>query len=270
MSDARDQTHRTVLVTGGSEGLGLAIAHAFATVGHEVIACARTAAKLADAATRIPGLITVQADVSIAADRTRIFAEIAAQGRTLDILVNNAAITRPHDYTSSVTLNADRARDEIEVNLHAPIELTRLFLAERRRTGRDADPGAVVMIGTPGALFPLEAQPLYSATKAGLHMFTLALRRQLRESTTRVIEVFPPGLPTALARGIDVDTDNGGPEVTDEVAREIRDAILRDEDVILPHEQSRRLYKAVPVLDPDFVDRVNAGVRRAPGWETAG
>jgi uncharacterized oxidoreductase len=124
------------------------------------------------------------------------------------------------------------------------------------------------MIGTPGALFPLEAQPLYSATKAGLHMFTLALRRQLRGSATRVVEVFPPGLPTTLARGIDVATDNG-PEVTAEVAREIRDAILRDEDVILPHEQSRRLYKAVPVLDPDFVDRVNAGVRRSPDWESA-
>jgi len=270
MSDARDQTHRTVLVTGGSEGLGRAIGQAFVTLGHEVIACARTAAKLADAVTQIPGLITVQADVSVAADRTRIFAEIAAQGRTVDILINNAAITRPHDYTSSTTLNTDRARDEIEVNLHAPIELTRLFLAERRRSGRDADPGAVVMIGTPGALIPLEAQPLYCATKAGLHMFTLTLRRQLRETAMRVIEVFPPALPTTLTRGIDVATDNGGPEVTAEVAREIRDAILRDEDVILPHEQSRRLYKAVSVLDPDFVDRVNAGVRRAPGWETAG
>jgi short-subunit dehydrogenase involved in D-alanine esterification of teichoic acids len=269
MSEARNQNHRTVLVTGGSEGLGLAIGQAFATLGHEVIACARTAAKLADAATQIPGLITIRADVSVAADRTRIFTEVAAQGATVDILINNAAITRPHDYTSSVTLDTDQARDEIEVNLHAPIEMTRLFLAERRRTGRDADPGTVVMIGTPGALIPLEAQPLYCTTKAGLHMFTLALRRQLRETATRVVEVFPPALPTALTRGIEVATDNGGPEVTAEVAREIRDAILRDEEVILPHEQSRRLYNALPALDQDFVDRVNAGVRRAPDWETA-
>jgi uncharacterized oxidoreductase len=269
MSEVREQTQQTVLVTGGSEGLGLEIARAFATLGHRVIACARTAAKLADAATQVPGLITLRADVSVAADRTRIFTEVAAQGLSVDILINNAAITRPHDYTSSATLDTDRAGNELEVNLHAPIEMTRLFLAERRRTGRDAGPGTVVMIGTPAALIPLEAQPLYCTTKAGLHMFTLILRRQLRETSTRVIEVFPPGLPTALTRGIDVTTNNGGPEVTVEVAREIRDAILQGEEVVLPHEQSRRLYAAVPTLDPEFVDRINAGVRRTPGWETA-
>jgi uncharacterized oxidoreductase len=268
MPEALDLTQRTVLVTGGSEGLGFAMAAAFVRLGHDVIVCARTAANLADASAQIPSLITIQADVTDPDDRTRIFAEAAARDLVVDIVVNNAAITRPHDYTNDATLSSDRARPEIEINLHAPIELTRLFLAERRRNGHDTVPGAVVMIGTPGGLFPLEAQPLYSTTKAGLHMFTLTLRRQLRETATRVIEVFPPRLPTALTRGIDVDTDNGGPEVTVAVAQETCDGILRGDEVILPHEQSRRLYAAVPHLDPEFVDRVNVGVRRTPGWDT--
>jgi uncharacterized oxidoreductase len=215
----------------------------------------------------VPGLSTIVADVTNAEDRLRLFADVEARGQVVDVLVNNAALTRAHDYTNDVTLASDRARQEIEVNFAAPIELTRLFLAARRRAGRDELPAAVVNVGTPGALFPLEANPLYCATKAGLHMFTLALRRQLRDTSVDVIEVFPPSLPTGLGTELEVAGQSGDTSVITEVAAEIYAGVVAGTEVILPHEQSRRLYAAMPQMDPGFIDRVNAGVRRRPGWD---
>lgn len=259
----------TVLITGGSVGLGLAVAKQFVAHGFPVFVCARTEADLDQAARDVPGLMTIVADISDPSDQQRLFAEIEERGQFVDILVNNAALTKAHDYTNDVTLAADRARQEIEVNFAAPIELGRLFLAARRRAGRDHLPGALVNVGTPGALIPLEAQPLYCATKAGLHMFTVTLRRQLRESPVHVVEVFPPGLPTGLAKELDVAGNSADVSVVAEVAAEIFAGIVDGTEVILPHEQSRRLYNAMPEMDPAFVDRVNSGVQRRAGWDQA-
>jgi uncharacterized oxidoreductase len=258
---------RAAIVTGGSTGLGLELARYLFKTGRPVIACARTASALDRAAAEVPGLSTVVADIGTEAGRAALWAHVARSGAVVDTLVNNAAITRAHDYTNAFTLESDRARAEIEVNLAAPIELTRLFLRYRRDTGLDGEPGAVVMIGTPGGLIPLAAQPLYSATKAGLHMFTQTLRRQLSATPVHVVEVFPPALPTALTEQIETDSDNGGPEMVAEVARRIVDDLARGVEVVLPHPQSERLYHALPELDAAFVDRVNAGVRRRPGWD---
>jgi len=260
-------TQKTVLITGGSYGLGLAMAHRFAARDFHVIACARTTADLARAAQGLPGLETIKADVADPRDRARLMAQAVAGGRSLDILVNNAAVSRAHDYTDPFTLAVDRARDEIEINLAAPIELIRLYLDQRRTAGREASDGVIVNIGTPGALFPLEANPLYSTTKAGLHMFTLALRRHLKASPVKVIEVFPPALDTRLADELAVPSQAAnGPEVIAQVAEAIVADILAGHEISLPHTQSRQLYGAVQHLDEGFVDRINSGVHRREGW----
>jgi uncharacterized oxidoreductase len=259
-----------VLVTGGSAGLGLEMARGYRAQGRPVLVCGRTAATLEQAERDIPGLATVVADVGTSEGRQAIWQAIdAGRAGELEILVNNAALTRAHDYTSPYTLDLDRASPEILTNFTAPIELTREFLRRKRRHDGSWASATLVMVGTPGALFPLEAQPLYCATKAGLHMFTLTLRRQLRGTAVTVIEVFPPGLPTGLTRDIETSSDNGGPEVVAQVAGRIIDDIAAGVEVSLPHEQSERLYHAMPQLAPEFVDRVNAGVRRRVGWDAA-
>jgi uncharacterized oxidoreductase len=259
--------HPRVLITGGSVGLGLAMAREFLARGAEVLVCARSEADLARAARETPGLQTLVADVSRDEDRRRLMTAATAGG-AIDILVNNAAICRAHDYANPFTLALDRASDEIQINLAAPIELIRLYLDDRLRTERGATPGTIVNVGTPGALFPLEANPLYSTTKAGLHMFTLALRRHLREGPVRVIEVFPPALDTRLADALDVPSQAAhGKAVIKAVAAEIVDGVERGDAVILPHKQSRQLYASVQHLDDAFVDRINAGVKRRAGWD---
>ena len=258
----------TALVTGGSGGLGLDIARELLARSFEVWICARTASALKAACSANPGLRAVQADIGKDDDRRRLLAEIAdgMAGRPLDCLINNAAITRAHDYLNPFTLGSDRAREEIETNFAAPIELIRLFLLSRR--GYEAAPAAIVNVGTPGALFPLEASPLYCATKAGLHMFTIALRRQLAGTPVKIIEVFPPALDTGLAHQLDVRTQAAnGPEVIAAVAKETVTGILDGVETILPHEQARQLYNAFPQGRPEVIDQINAGVKRRPGWD---
>ena len=265
---ARSGGEPRALITGGSAGFGLAMARELASRGYEVIVCGRNEDTLARAVRETPELTGLRADVTRPEDRARLIAAGFAGGRNLQFLINNAAINRAHDYTSDFTLGADRAREEIEINFAAPIELIRLYLAERRRGGHDEAPGAIVNIGTPGALFPLEAIPLYSSTKAGLHMFTQTLRENLQATPVQVLEVFPPSLDTGLAPDLDVASMGG--EVIAQVAAETVDGILAGDEVILPHKQSRALYGAVPRVDPVFVAKGNAGVRRKAGWDQRG
>lgn len=258
----------TALVTGGSVGLGLALAKELLTRGVTVFICARTQADLDAATAAEPRLHAARADVATADDRERVMAWVADQtgGLPLDLLVNNAAIVRAHDYASAFTLKADRAADEIAINLAAPIELVRLFLLSRM--GGEDTPGAILNVSTPGAFFPLDANPLYCATKSALHMFTLSLRRHLAESPVRVFEVFPPALDTRLADQLDVPSQAAnGQEAIDAVAKATIAALLAGTETILPHEQSKALVELFPPLEPKLIDALNKGVSRRAGWD---
>lgn len=254
------------LVTGGAFGLGLALSRQLVAKGLRVFVCARTQDDLDAAVALEPALTAIRVDVASADDRARLFDTIHGDlGRPLDVIVNNAAIVRAHDYANPFTLAEDRAADEIAINLAAPIELTRLFLKSRKGV---ATPGGIVMVSTPGALFPLDANPLYTATKAGLHNFTLALRRHLAATPVRVFEVFPPALDTRLADALEVAGQAAnGAETIAAVGAETVAALLAGEETILPHEQSRALVVMIPPLDDAMVERINAGVQRRPGWD---
>ena len=130
-----DSNGRLALVTGGSFGLGLAMARHLRAAGFAVLACGRGEERLAKAANEVPGLRTLAADITQSSDVDRLFETIGGADEPLDLLVNNAAISRAHDYTTAFTLEADRARDEIETNFLAPIELVRRYLLMRRARG---------------------------------------------------------------------------------------------------------------------------------------
>ncbi len=259
---------RTVLITGGSAGLGRALARHFVIGGDTVYVCGRNEATLAEAIREVPEIRGVRADVSVAGDRIGLLEQVTRDG-SLDVLVNNAAIARAHDYTNPFTLASDRAAEELAINLAAPIELTRLFLRWRLESGRAHDPATIAMISSPAGLLPLEANPLYSTTKAGLHSFTLSLRWQLRDTPVTVVEVFPPALATNLTPDLDVPSEaDGGPEVIDEVARKTVDAIDAGERVVLPHPQAEALYRSFGrTFDDEMMARINTGAIRRPGWD---
>lgn len=186
----------TILITGGSAGIGLALAVRFLKAGNEVIICGRRQDKLDEAKKANPGLHTYKFDVGSESDRLELFKTITRDFPKLNVLFNNAGIQR-YPKLDSFAEPWSKTRQEIEVNLDAPIHLSLLFAEHLKKQG-----DAAILMTTSGlSHVPLANAPVYSATKAGLRSFTLSLRHQLTQHSIDVIEVSPPA----------VDTDLGGP-----------------------------------------------------------
>jgi uncharacterized oxidoreductase len=183
----------TILVTGGASGIGLALAKRFLERGNEVIICGRRADKLEEARESSPGFITHVCDVSDARERAELASLAAEEYPQLNVLVNNAGIQRRVDLTK-LDEDWETTSSEIATNLDAPIHLSRLFYPQM-----SAQPWSAIINVTSGLSFvPLANVPVYCATKAALHSFTLSLRWQLRETPVEVIEVIPPAVDTDL------------------------------------------------------------------------
>ena len=185
----------TVLITGGSAGIGLALAETFLNEGNEVIICGRTRATLDEVQKRFPRINIIVADVSLQAGRETIAAEIANRFPRLNVLVNNAGIYSITDFKEPNYISVLEA--EISTNLVAPIALIhQLFNVLERQ----AD--ATIINVTSGYVFIPSAQSSsYSATKSGLRSITQGLRFNLRDSSIRVVEVIPPAVDTEMNRG---------------------------------------------------------------------
>jgi len=185
----------TVLVTGGATGIGLALAERFLRAGSEVVICGRREEKLRDARAAYPGLHIRVCDLATEEGRVSLARWITAEFPRLNILVNNAGVQLRMPLGEPERW--DGARDEIAINLEAAIHLSMLLLPHLREQPHPA----IVNVTSGLAFVPLARVPVYCATKAALHSFTLSLRVQLAGTPIRVIEIIPPA----------VDTDLGGP-----------------------------------------------------------
>jgi len=178
-----------VLVTGGASGIGLAIVERLLQDGHTVLACGRRKDALKALTDRYPAVVTKQTDLENAAGREALYHWIAAEHADLNVLINNAGI---QNWMSPA--DADfftKAQQEIAINIGAPIHLASLFL---QLPALDT-----IMNVTSGLAFvPASRMPVYSATKAFLHSYTLSLRHLLKGRNINVIEIIPPALNTDL------------------------------------------------------------------------
>jgi len=193
--DAMELGGNTALVTGGASGIGLAIARRLLEAGSTVIVCGRRADRLHEAARAHPGLVTRVCDLAHAGEREALFRWARDEFPALNLLVNNAGIQRRISLADPEPW--EETHQEIAINFDAAVHLALLFLPHL--AGRDR--GAIVNVTSGLALVPMASAPVYSATKAALHSFTLSLRHQTRATGLRVIEILPPA----------VDTDLGGP-----------------------------------------------------------
>jgi len=184
---------RSILVTGGGAGIGLALARALLERGNRVVICGRDEARLTAAAGDMPGLVPLRADVATAAGREKLLAEALALAPDLDMLVNNAGIQRRARFHADSADWAERAQ-EIAINFEAPVHLAALFLPHLLKRER----AAIVNVSSGLAFLPVTFAPVYAATKAALHSFTRALRDDLRGTGVSVAEIIPPMVNTGL------------------------------------------------------------------------
>jgi uncharacterized oxidoreductase len=188
-----DLSNRTVLITGGSSGIGLGLATAFHERGSTVIVCGRDEQRLAEVAERLPGVVTMECDVADEQQREDLAAEVLRRFPDLDVLVNNAGIQRYIDLTKGYA-ELKSGGDEIAVNFVAVVELTALFIEHLLCMPW----AAIVNVSSGLGFMPMRSTPVYSATKAAVHTYSLVLRKQLADTTVRVVEIVPPAVDTNL------------------------------------------------------------------------
>jgi len=185
----------TILITGGASGIGLALAERFLKAGNELLLCGRREEKLLEVRRKHPTVKTRICDVALETDRIALYDWAVSEAPGLNVLVNNAGIQRRVELAKEKHWEA--VEEEIAINFHAPVHLTMLFLPLLMKQKEPA----ILNVTSGLAFVPKADVPIYCATKAALHSFTLSLRHQLTGSPVEVIEVIPPA----------VDTDLGGP-----------------------------------------------------------
>lgn len=187
-------TGNTILISGGGSGIGLALAQRWHDAGNTVIVTGRNAAKLESAVAGRSNMHAYSLDVTDPAAIAAFAADIVAQFPALNVLVNNAGIMGYEDATAARDLSA--AEDMIVTNLLGPIRLTDALIDHLTSQANSA----IVNVTSGLAFVPLPKAPTYSASKAAMHSYSVALRVQL-EGKVEVIELAPPAVRTDLTPG---------------------------------------------------------------------
>lgn len=189
-------TNNTILITGGASGIGLELAKQFIAKGNTVIICGRRREKLQEAQDAIPQLIVKQCDIANLEECRELYNYCVQQFPSVNILVNNAGIQREIDFKKgeAAYLNGD---SETAINLEAIFHLTALFTPHLMAQKESA----IINVSSGLGIVPLTIVPVYSATKAALHSFTISLRKQLESTSVHVFELLPPIVDTDLDRG---------------------------------------------------------------------
>jgi len=230
-----------VLITGGATGIGYALAEAFLKADNEVIICGRRKLKLDEAKRKLPGVHVKRIDVARENERQVLLRWVTSNFSNINILINNAGIQRQFDFTSPKVARATRSKDdEVAVNFVAPVRLCALFTPKLLK--RKA--AAIVNVSSGLAFVPIATMPVYCATKAAIHSFTISLRHQLRDTPIRIFEAAPPATDTELDRSFAGEQEEAYRGISSqEVAAAIMEGMKADtEEIII--EQAQRLHKA--------------------------
>lgn len=210
---------KCAVVTGGSSGIGLALARELLAHGAHVLIVGRRPERLDEAAGELArsGMTvkTFAGDVTIGSDRTKLIAKAVAELGGIDILVNNAGAVRAGRLEA---ITEDEIRAMMEVDLIAPILLTREALPHLRKSGDSL----IVNVTSAAALTGVPFYGTYAATKAGLARFGEALRRELKGEGIHVQTVYPVATDTPMMASSKAGADLGfGREPVVEVAKAI-------------------------------------------------
>ena len=186
----------TILITGGTSGIGLELAAQLLKLDNTVLVTGRNVSKLEQTQRSLPGIHAFQSDLTNTTSIRSLFDTAIEKFPALNVLINNAGIMRSINLLDQKNSLEDIGR-EIETNLTGTVRMVKQFLPHLN----SQDFAAIVNISSGLAFVPLPIAPIYCATKAAVHSFTQSLRVQLHDTRIKVFELAPPMTRTPLFAG---------------------------------------------------------------------
>ena len=237
-------TGRTILITGGSAGIGLAFALKFLELGNQVIITGRRQEVLDAVKSRHPQLHTIRGDVADPVQVAALAARVKEEFPRLDMLMNNAGIGVPKNLREPEA-NLAGVTAEMDVNVGGVIRMTSVLIDILT-----ANKGTIINVSSMLAFVPVPALPIYSATKAAVHSYTQSLRFQLEDSDVEVIELMPPAIETAMTSEFPEEVSK---ITADELVRQTFAALKAGTLEIRPGQTNQVAF--MRRLAPNFINR---------------
>lgn len=236
---------RTILITGGSAGIGLAFALKFLELGNQVIVTGRRQAVLDQVKAKHPELHTFQSDVADPSQIAALAVRVKADFPKLDVLMNNAGIMLMKNLKAPVTDLAG-LMTEININVGGVIGMTSAFIDILT-----ANKGTLINVSSALAFVPLPCSPIYCASKAAVHSYTQSLRFQLEETGVEVIDLMPPEVQTELTAGL---AEGGAASLTtDELVKQSFASLKAGALEIRPGQSNQLAW--MRRIAPDFINK---------------
>lgn len=238
-------TGRTILITGGSAGIGLAFALKFLELGNEVIVTGRRQAVLEAVKAQHPKLHVIQSDVANPEQIAALAAQVKRDFPRIDVLMNNAGVGVAKNLKAPVDDLAGLLT-EMDINVGGVVRMTSALIDILT-----ANKGTVINVSSVLAFAPVPAMPIYSATKAAVHSYTQSLRFQLEDSGVEVIELMPPAVRTEMTS--EFDEAGISTITTDELVKQTFAALRAGRSEIRPGQSNQ--VALMRRLAPNLINR---------------
>lgn len=239
-----------ILITGGTSGIGYALAKQLMERGNTVIITGRSPERLAAASHSLPGVHTFECDQSRPESISKMCETLIRHFPKLNVLINNAGIGHKRNLNDTVNSIDDLEELDIEIrsNLIGPIQMISQLLPQLKR-----QPQAMIVNVTSGLAFvPMPLKPIYCATKAAMHSYTQSLRVQLKHSSIQVIELAPPATDTDFNKGQE-EMNMSMLMNVDKLAKTAIQGMEREQAEVLPGLS--RLIRIIGRINPSAVIR---------------
>jgi uncharacterized oxidoreductase len=183
----------TILITGGSSGIGFQMAKEFLAAKNTVIIIGRNLDKLEQAKQKLGNVTIIQSDISNPDSVQELYKRVSKEFPDMNVLINNAGVMftinlQKHDLTAA------QLTREIDINVKGTVWMNNAFLPLLKKNKNTA----MVIVSSGLAFVPLPISPVYCATKAALHSYSLSMRAQLSNTDVKVFELAPPATETEL------------------------------------------------------------------------
>ncbi|MFY1046744.1 SDR family oxidoreductase [Chryseobacterium sp. GP-SGM7] len=219
----------TVLITGGTSGIGLELVKQLTEQGAKIIVTGRNIEALYNAKSIFPNIHTFQSDVSNPKDIKDLYETVTTLFPDLNIIINNAGLMRLIDLQDT-SLDLENINREISTNLSGTIQMVHQFLPHLLKKKS----AAIVNVSSGIAFMSYSSAPIYSATKAGVRAYTQALRLQLENTNIKVFEMIPPGVNTNLQNEWAVKPNSRMMMDVDKMVNVVIQGMLKDKKELKP------------------------------------